>query len=125
MALTMFGVRAGFACNINATVPATTGEAMLVPVRLKYGLLPHGSVPFRRYAAFVTYIVLVGSDNETMPVPGATTSGFASKSIAAGPRELYPAITSSVRMTVPSWLYAPTVRTQGALPGAVMPPYWS
>ena len=30
-----------------------------------------------------------------MPVPGATTSGFAWKSIADGPRELYPAITSS------------------------------
>src|SRR3954470_5776659 len=60
-----------------------------------------------------------------MPVPGATTSGFAPKSIAVGPRELYPAITSSTRVTVPSWLYAPTVSTQGALPGAVMAPYCS
>ncbi len=58
-----------------------------------------------------------------MPTPGATMSGFASKSIADGPRELNDAIMSSARLTVPSWLDAPTVSTQGALPGAVMPPY--
>src|SRR4029450_3508899 len=101
MALTMFGVRDGFACSINATVPATTGDAMLVPVRLRYGFSPHSSEPVRRYAAFVTYIVLNGSDSETTPVPGATRSGFAAKSMNVGPRELYPAITSSVRTTVP------------------------
>ena len=44
----MFGVSDGFACSISATVPATTGEAMLVPVRLRYGLAPEGSVPFSR-----------------------------------------------------------------------------
>jgi hypothetical protein len=38
IAFTMFGVSDGFACSISATVPATTGEAMLVPVRLRYGL---------------------------------------------------------------------------------------
>ena len=38
IALTRFGVRFGFACSISATVPATTGAAMLVPVRLRYGL---------------------------------------------------------------------------------------
>ena len=43
--------------------------------------------------------------------------------MADGPRELYGAYTSSSRDTVPSVLDAPTVRTQGALPGAVMPPY--
>ena len=34
----MFGVSDGFACSISATVPLTTGAAMLVPVRLRYGL---------------------------------------------------------------------------------------
>ena len=32
MAFTRFGVSAGFACSISATVPLTTGAAMLVPV---------------------------------------------------------------------------------------------
>ncbi len=34
IALTAFGVSFGFASSINATVPATTGAAMLVPLRL-------------------------------------------------------------------------------------------
>ena len=38
MALTRFGVSFGFAWIINAAVPATMGAAMLVPVRLRYGL---------------------------------------------------------------------------------------
>src|SRR5262245_48889120 len=38
MALTAFGVSDGLASSISATVPATTGAAMLVPVRLRYGL---------------------------------------------------------------------------------------
>ena len=50
-------------------------------------------------------------------------SGFASKSSAEGPRELKSAMTSSARPTVPWWLDAPTVKTQGALPGAAMAPY--
>src|SRR5262245_18255222 len=58
-----------------------------------------------------------------MPTPGATRSGFAVKSIAAGPRELNAAMVSSERLAVPMWLDAPTVSTHGALPGAVMPPY--
>jgi hypothetical protein len=35
MALTALGVSAGLASIISATVPATTGAAMLVPVRLR------------------------------------------------------------------------------------------
>ena len=35
MALTAFGVSAGFACSINATVPLTAGAAMLVPVSVR------------------------------------------------------------------------------------------
>ena len=30
--MTAFGVSAGFACSMSATVPATTGAAMLVPL---------------------------------------------------------------------------------------------
>ena len=37
-AFTALGVSVGFASSINATVPATTGVAMLVPLRLRYGL---------------------------------------------------------------------------------------
>ena len=44
--------------------------------------------------------------------------------MAVGPRELKPAMVSSLRLVVPSVLDAPTVRTHGALPGDVMPPYW-
>src|SRR6266540_377507 len=35
IAFTRFGVSVGFACSINATLPATTGADMLVPVRLR------------------------------------------------------------------------------------------
>ncbi len=38
IAFTRFGVSVGFACSISATVPVTTGAAMLVPLRLRYGL---------------------------------------------------------------------------------------
>jgi len=37
IALTAFGVSDGLACSISATVPATTGAAWLVPVKLRYG----------------------------------------------------------------------------------------
>ena len=37
MALMRFGVSAGFASSMSATVPLTNGAAMLVPVRLSYG----------------------------------------------------------------------------------------
>ena len=50
-------------------------------------------------------------------------SGLARWSSAVGPREVNAAIVSSARSTVPMWLEAPTVSTQGAFPGDVMPPY--
>ena len=52
MALTRFGVSFGFACSINATEPATTGAAMLVPLSARYGFDPRRSVPFRSDVAF-------------------------------------------------------------------------
>jgi len=50
IAFTAFGVSDGFAWSIRATVPVTTGDAMLVPERLKYGGYDVGTVPPRRYA---------------------------------------------------------------------------
>jgi hypothetical protein len=35
IAFTAFGVSLGLACSISATVPETTGAAMLVPVRVR------------------------------------------------------------------------------------------
>src|SRR6185503_3921088 len=63
------------------------------------------------------------SASDTRPTPGATRSGFADQSRYVGPRELKLAIVSSRRVIVPFVLDAPTVSTQGALPGALMPPY--
>ena len=50
MALTAFGVRAALASSISAMAPVTTGAAMLVPVRLRYGSLPVCAEPQRREA---------------------------------------------------------------------------
>ena len=69
--------------------------------------------------------MLPAEASETVPVPGATRSGFAPKSIFVGPDELKPAIVSSYRVSVPFVLEAPTVSTHGAFAGAVIPPYWS
>ena len=49
MAFTAFGVSDGFACNISATAPATTGADMLVPLMLRYGRYGVPTVPSRRY----------------------------------------------------------------------------
>ena len=123
MALTAFGVSRGFACSINATIPATTGADWLVPLRLRYGTYPGSVEPAIRAFGRVRYRWLSGLLNETVPTPGATTSGLAMRSIAVGPRELKSAIVSSARAMVPMWLAAPTVSTHGALPGAVIAPY--
>ena len=66
--------------------------------------------------------MLPGAESEIVPVPGATRSGFAMKSIAVGPRELKSPSVSSPRVSVPFVLDAPTVSTHGAFAGAVMPP---
>src|SRR6266516_4094767 len=112
MAFTRLGVSVGLACSINATVPVTTGAAMLVPLRLRYGRYGVGTVPLRRYAGIELYKKLSGALSDSMPTPGATRSGLAARSIRVGPRELKLAIVSSARSTVPMWLDAPTVSTQ-------------
>src|SRR5271154_1573253 len=55
--------------------------------------------------------------------PGATTSGFGNALYHVGPRELYDAIASSLRVTVLFVSTAPTVTADGALPGERMPAY--
>src|SRR6185436_20051669 len=122
-ALTAFGVRFGSACNIRATVPDTTGAAMLVPLKLRYGSEAVAIAPARRNSDFVESIVLPAAAIETVPVPGAMRSGFAVQSRYVGPRELNGATASSVRSGVPLVVDAPTVITHGALAGALMPPY--
>ncbi len=80
-------------------------------------------MPHSRISGLALKSVLPASVSDSMPTPGATMSGFAWKSSAVGPRELKPATVSSERSTVPLWLEAPTVITQGALPGAPTAPY--
>ena len=54
IALTRFGVRFGFAWNISATVPVTTGAAMLVPLSVRYGFEPSDEQPVdERRCSFV------------------------------------------------------------------------
>ena len=122
--MTSFGVSAGLACSISATVPLTTGAAACW-CRSGSGTADTtvGTVPGSRYAASVVYNVLPERSSDSMPTPGATRSGLAPTSTAVGPRELNVAIVSSERSTVPMWLDAPTVSTHGAFPGAVIPPY--
>src|SRR5215212_10000801 len=95
---------------------------MLVPLSDRYGLAPRPSEPSTRYSALAKYNELPAAASDTVPVPGATRSGFAAKSIHVGPAELYGAISSSARVSVPTVDDAPIVRTHGELPGAVMPP---
>ena len=123
IAFTALGVSDGFACSIKATVPATIGAAMLVPVRLRYGWLTVGTLPQSRPCGLRAKSALAASAIASTATPGATRSGFAAPSIAEGPRELNAATASSLRSAVPRVSAAPTVSTQGALPGAVIPPY--
>ena len=55
-------------------------------------------------------------------LPGAAMSGFTARSKRVGPRELYVATVSSLRLAVPQVLSAPTVIASGEFPGDVMPP---
>jgi len=75
--------KAGFttervASGRDALHPATTGADMLVPLRLRYGLVAVRSEPLRSEVVFVAYIRLSGSLSDAVPTPGATMSGFAS-----------------------------------------------
>src|SRR5687767_2390050 len=122
MAFTAFGVSEGLACSISTAAPATTGAAMLVPLRARYARSLFATVPFTSCCALVTKNMLFGLDSEMLPWPGATRSGFADQSRYVGPRDEKLATVSSSRRPEPLVLDAPTVSTQGALPGAVMPP---
>ncbi len=112
---TTAGVSTGLAWTINATVADTTGAAMLVPLRLKYGGELVATEPQIRAAGRPTNNVLPGSASDSMPTPGATTSGFCARSIRLGPSELNGATESSRRSAVPLWLEAPTVKHPGGI----------
>jgi hypothetical protein len=77
IAFTALGVSEGFAWSISAIVPVTTGAAMLVPLKLRYGRYEVDTVPFSRYGDFAVYIQLAGLLSDSMPTPGATRSGLA------------------------------------------------
>ncbi len=49
---------------------------MLVPVSLRYGAAAVSMVPQIRPSAFNAKIVLSASARDSMPTPGARTSGF-------------------------------------------------
>ena len=80
MAAICDAVSRGCFCNINATIPATTGAAMLVPlIEVRTGSVTRSiTVPPRELV-------------ETMFVPGAATSGLPLPS-RVGPRLLLSAI---------------------------------
>ena len=95
--LTCAGVQAGWHCRSSAAPPAMCGAAMIVPLRLKYGGESVATEPQIRAAGRPTNNVLPGSASDSMPTPGATTSGFCARSIRLGPSELNGATESSRR----------------------------
>src|SRR5262249_55287987 len=133
IAFTSGGVRPGFACNMSAAAPATTGAATDVP-------LNSISVWFGAWVAPGTiascgYVVtswfhparVPRMSEESAPttrLPGATRSGLSQPS-TVGPRELKPATVSSARAVVECMLIAPTVITVGSWPGDPTAPYIS
>src|SRR5947209_2599919 len=87
--LIVFGVRFGLACNIKATVPATTGVAIDVPLRyikrlLLSSVIPESNCGFCLIKLFGTETVspeeldvVVMSDSAYISLfPGATRSGL-------------------------------------------------
>src|SRR5439155_17758446 len=101
--------------------PLTSGAAMLVPLRLMYGV-SFAAVPGSRYCDCVTVSDPSREIVETVPTPDASRSGFAARSTRVGPRELKRAIASSLRVSVPCVLDAPTVSTHGAFAGDEIAP---
>ncbi len=94
----MFGFREGLAYSIRAAVPATTGEAIEVPLSFMYlrvlSLLTPASAP-----GVSLNNLLFGEEAETILLPGAESSGLIKLSkcftpyvslvkLRVGPREL-------------------------------------
>src|SRR5262245_59435766 len=105
---------------MRATTPLVTAAAMLVPLKRRYraSFSPGAET---RLVASCLYSEPAIAASETSAWPGATMSGFARPEYHAGPRELYGATASSKRDTVFCVFSAPTVMTDGALPGDVIP----
>src|SRR5262244_1016686 len=102
---------------MRATVPLTTPAAMLVPLNLTYERPPSVS----RSAGKLLKSVCDELATDSSRWPGATMSGLTNPSYHVGPRELYSATTSSVRVVVSNVRVAPTVMADGAFPGELMP----
>src|SRR5436309_9364531 len=114
MYLTRSGVSEGCSDSICATRPDTTAAAIDVPEPRRYGAcIVDGNC---------VVMAAPGAASDTMCAPGATTSGFASPSLAVGPRPEKFGRTSSFRLVVPLSSIAPTVTTNGSLAGSEMVP---
>ena len=144
MALISGGVRPGLACSSRAAVPATAGAATEVPLSSISSWSRVWAAPASAISAgySVASRLPVGAglpaSFDTAPsrrLPGATRSGLIRLSTQrprasarlprVGPRELKPATTSSVRLSVALGLLAPTVMTDGSCPGEPTAPYSS
>ena len=141
MALISGGVRPGLACSISATVPATAGAATEVPlssicVSARLAVTAKGSTSAVLYMVprkFQVSALPAVAAAPTILLPGATRSGLSRLSARrtpvlssvpprVGPRELKEVTTSSPRAVVSLKLAAPTVMTEGSLPGDPMAP---
>ena len=84
-AFTVSGVRLESFCNISATVPETTGVAMLVPLIRKYCGDDRAEDVYSDVATTLPGYSLTsvepGASSETVRFPGATKSGLAVRSM--------------------------------------------
>ena len=98
MALTRFGVSKGFACSISATVPLTTGAAMLVPDSVRYGLYVVADRPVEQSGRMggVEEAGRIAQRHDA--VPGATSPASPGSRSPTGPSSCRARSTSSVRV---------------------------
>src|SRR5919202_1940056 len=104
------GVQSGWASNISAAAPDTTGAAIDVPPRRMYS-------PWTTQAGHRSANALPGASVDTMCAPGATTSGFANPSWVT-PRLDQSVSASSQGQAVPWSSTAPTESANGSFAGA-------
>src|SRR3954451_23524158 len=104
------GVQPGWASNMSAAIPDTTGAAMDVPPRRMYSpsMMQVGHRPAN---------ALSGARVDTMCAPGATTSGLTNPSWVT-PRLDQSVSASSHGQPVPWSSTAPTESANGSLAGA-------
>src|SRR6185436_5490635 len=105
---------------MSETTPLTTPAAMLVPLSFVSLQVPLVLINPPGYLDAIAQLL---GTSETRCDPGATMSGFWKPSYHVGPRELYQAISSSLREGVWCVSRAPTVIAPGEFAGDVIPPY--